>query len=292
VLRAKLFVVAGALLFSTGGAAIKLSSLTGWQVSCLRSGIAALVLLVLLPRFRSAWSWRSLVVAVPYATTFTLFTLANKLTTAANAIFLQDTAPLYIVLLGPILLREHVRRADLLFMLMLVIGLGLIVSAGIERSATASDPGLGNLLGAASGVSWALTVLGLRWLAVGARSRTEHPINAILAGCALASLVALPLALPLDDLGSLNWSIMAYLGMFQIALAYLLVTEGIQHVSALEASLLLLVEPVASPLWVWLFLAEAPGPLALIGGALVIVATVVYTARRERPLRDPSPAPT
>ena len=103
MLKARLNIVVGALLFSTGGVAIKTATLTGWQLSCFRSLVAGIAVLVLIPNARRGWSWRSLLVAVPYAATFTLFTLANKLTTAANAIFLQDTAPYYILLLGPLL---------------------------------------------------------------------------------------------------------------------------------------------------------------------------------------------
>ena len=97
MLRDRLNVVIGGVLFSTGGVAIKAAALTGWQLSCFRSFVAGVAVLLLVPNARHGWSWRSLVVAVPYAATFTLFTLANKLTTAANAIFLQDTAPFYVL---------------------------------------------------------------------------------------------------------------------------------------------------------------------------------------------------
>jgi len=280
--KAQFNVIAGALLFSTGGVAIKLSSLTGWQVSCLRSLIAGVVLLLVFPRFGAILSWRSLVVAIPYAATFTLYALANKLTTAANAIFLQDTAPLYILLLGPLLLGERIRSGDLGFIAALGAGLGLIFVSGIAPSATAADPTLGNILGACSGVTWALTVLGLRWLAVRSVSSPENPIAAVIAGCFLGSAAAAFFAFPLESPTLGNWLIVVYLGVFQIALAYVLVTDGIRHVPALEVSLLLLVEPVLTPVWAWLVLSEVPGPLALVGGAIVIAATVVYTRRRGR----------
>jgi len=279
--KAQLNVVAGALLFSTGGVAIKLSSLTGWQVSCLRSLIAGVALLLVFRRFRAVWTWRTLIVAVPYAATFTLYALANKLTTAANAIFLQDTAPLYILILGPVLLHERVRVTDLGFLAALGAGLALIFVSGVAPSATATDPSLGNVLGACSGVTWALTLLGLRWLAVRANTGPETPIAAVIAGCFLASAAAAGFALPIESASIDNWLIVLYLGVFQIALAYLLVTKGIRHVSALEASLLLLIEPVFSPVWAWMVLNEIPGPLALVGGAVVIIATVLYTRRRS-----------
>lgn len=280
MLRAKLYVVAGALLFSTGGVAIKLSTLTGWQVSCLRSAVAALVLGIVLLSSDARWTWRAWVVAIPYAATFTLYTLANKATTAAHSIFLQDTAPLYILLLGPLLLRERACGRDLGFMLALGLGLGLIFAAGGERSATAPNPGLGNMLGVCSGVSWALTLMGLRWLAIRSKTTAEHPLTAIVSGCLLAAVVGAVFAFPLGGVRFVDWSIIGYLGVFQIALAYLFVTSGIRQLTALGASLLLLVEPVLTPVWAWLLLAEAPPALALGGGAIVIAATVGYSMSR------------
>ncbi len=279
--KAQLNVVAGALLFSTGGVAIKLSSLTGWQVSCLRSLVAGVVLLLVFPRLGKVWTWRTLVVAIPYAATFTLFALANKLTTAANAIFLQDTAPLYILVLGPLLLHERIRASDLVFLAALGAGLVLIFVSGVTPSITATDPSLGNILGACSGLTWALTVLGLRWLAVRSARSRETPIAAVIAGCFLASAAAAGFAFPIERVSLTDGLTVLYLGVFQIALAYLLVTEGIRHVSALEASLLLLIEPVLSPVWAWLILDEIPGVLALAGGAVVIIATVKYTLMRS-----------
>jgi drug/metabolite transporter (DMT)-like permease len=279
--KAQLNVVAGALLFSTGGVAIKLSSLTGWQVSCLRSLVAGLVLLLVFRHIRMVWSWRTLVVAVPYAATFTLFALANKLTTAANAIFLQDTAPLYILALGPWLLHERIRATDLGFLVALGAGLGLIFVSGVTPGVTATDPSLGNVLGACSGLTWALTVMGLRWLAVRPDSNPETPIAAVIAGCFLASVAAAGYAFPIESISPSNGLIVLYLGIFQIALAYLLVTEGIRHVPALEVSLLLLIEPVLSPVWAWIILDEKPGSLALVGGAVVLIATVMYARGRS-----------
>lgn len=286
LLKAKLFVIAGAFLFSTGGVAIKLATLTGWQISCLRSLVAGLTLLLVLPWLRTTWTWRSLVVAIPYAATFTLFTLSTKLTTAANAIFLQDTAPLYILLLGPLLLRERIRSADLAFMAALVIGLGFIFTAHTEPSRNAADPQLGNLLAACSGFSWALSVLGLRWLAVRSAGQPEKAISAVMVGCLFASLFGALFAFPFEELTVGNWLIIIYLGAVQIALAYLLITAGIRHISALEASLLLLVEPVLAPLWVWLFIAESPGWMALLGGALIVMATIAYTRRSQDGVAD------
>ena len=281
LLRARFNLIVGALLFSTGGVAIKAATLTGWQVSCFRSLLAGLAMLLLLPRARRGWSWRSLVVAIPFAATFTLFTLANKLTTAANAMFLQETAPLYILLLGPLLLGERIHRRDLAFMAALVVGLALIVGSTSGPLASATNPALGNLLGACTGVSWALTLTGLRWLASRSRSHEDQPEAAVVAGCFLAAAVAAFFVIPLDQATTFDWLIVVYLGVFQIGLAYDFVTRGMRTLPALESSLLLLVQPVFAPVWAWLVLAENPGGLAILGGAVVILATATYALRRE-----------
>ncbi|MEM6732971.1 MAG: EamA family transporter, partial [Myxococcota bacterium] len=122
-LRSRLDIALAAVLFSTGGAAIKLSTLSGWQVAGARSLIAALVLSLLAPRALTGWSWRILVVAGFHASTLTVFTLATKLTTAANAIFLQSTAPLYVVGLAPLMLKERFRGSDVAVAGAFLIGL-------------------------------------------------------------------------------------------------------------------------------------------------------------------------
>src|SRR6185369_2764791 len=124
-LAPRLEVLATAALFSTGGAAIKAVHLTGFQVASVRSGIAAVTLLLLLPAARRRPTGKALAVSVAYALTMVLFVLANKLTTSASAIFLQDASPLYILLLGPWLLQEPIRRRDLGFMVALGAGLSL-----------------------------------------------------------------------------------------------------------------------------------------------------------------------
>ncbi len=260
--------------------AIKAATLTGWQVSCFRSLLGGLVILLLIPRARQGWTWRSLAVAVPFATTFTLFTLANKLTTAANAMFLQETAPFYVLLLGPLLLGERIVRRDLAFMAALVAGLVLILGFGGEPLDTAPNPRLGNLLGALTGVAWALTLTGLRWLASRSGSGRDQPETAVVAGCFLAAAAAGIFTFPLGDTSSLDWLVIAYMGVFQIGLAYFFVTQSMRRLPVIETSLLLLVEPAFAPVWAWLLLAENPGDLAILGGAVIVLAIGVRSLRR------------
>ncbi|MGB7761130.1 MAG: EamA family transporter, partial [Bryobacteraceae bacterium] len=163
-IRNRLLLVAAAILFSTGGAAIKAATLTGWQVACFRSGVAAVVLLAVLPQARRGWNLRIAPVAAAYAATLIAFVMANRLTTSANAIFLQSTAPLYLLLLGPLLLQEPIRRAGLFYMLAVAAGLALFFAGSQPALATAPDPPRGNLVALFSGLAYALMLAGLRWL--------------------------------------------------------------------------------------------------------------------------------
>jgi drug/metabolite transporter, DME family len=276
-LSARLRLVGAAILFSTGGAAIKAAAFSGWQIASFRSGVAAVAILLMTPAARRGFTPRALLVGVAYASCLTLFVLANRLTTAANTIFLQSTAPLYLLILGPWLLREPIGRRDAVYMAMVGLGLALFF-VGVDRPAvTAPDPVRGNLLAVASGLTWALTMCGLRWLGTGEGSRGS-PVAAVVAGNFTAFVVALPLALPLAPHPVTDWGVIIYLGVFQIALAYVFVTTAIRAIPALEASLILLIEPVLNPVWAWVFQGERPGAWALLGGGIILAATAIKGA--------------
>jgi drug/metabolite transporter, DME family len=281
--RNRLLLIGAAFLFSTGGAAIKAATLTGWQVASFRSGVAAAVLLAALPEARRGWSWRLAPVGAAYAATLVLFVLATRLTTSANAIFLQSTSPLYLLLLGPWLLREPVRRGDLLYVVAVAAGMALLFRGTEQPLGTAPDPHTGNLLGLASGLTWALTVAGLRWL--GREGAGNAALAPVAAGNILAFFIALPMALPLARISKADVAVILYLGIIQIGLAYVLVTRAIRHVPAFEATTVLLLEPVMNPIWTWLVQAERPGAWALAGGAVILSATLINTWRHARQLR-------
>lgn len=279
----RLCLLGAALLFSTGGAAIKATALSGWQVASFRSVLAAVFLWLALTGARRFWSPRSLAVGTLYAATLILFVLANKLTTAANTIFLQSTAPMYLLVLGPWLLKEPVRRTDATFMLVMGVGMVLFF-VGIEApTAIATAPRRGNLLGALAGLTWALTILGLRCLGRSGQER-EAAAQAVVAGNLTAAVVCAPLAFPVVSTAWLDWTLIGYLGIFQIGVAYILMTRGMRGVSALEASLLLLLEPVTSAVWAWLFHGEQPGSWSLAGCALILVSALLRVVLTPRGL--------
>jgi len=275
----RLQILGAAVLFSTGGAVIKAISLTAWQVASFRSGVAALALLAVLPRSRRFWQPRRLLVGIAYAATMLLYVAGNKLTTAANTIFLQSTAPIYLLLLGPWLLREPVRRSDWAFTASLAAGMALFFLGSEPAQATAPRPLLGNLMGAGAGVSWALTIAGLRWLGRHDERGPDSAAAAVVAGNLIACLCCLAPALPVTASRVGDWALLGYLGVFQIGLAYILMTRGVRHVGALEASLLILLEPVLNAVWAWLAHGERPGPWSLAGCTVILLSTLLFTVR-------------
>lgn len=276
--KAVLQVVGAALLFSTGGAAIKTAAFSAMQVASFRSGIAAAVLLLWF-RGRARWSRPVAAVGVVYAATLVLFVSATKLTTAASAIFLQSTAPLYVALLSPLLLGERFRSRDAGFLAAAGAGLALCMAVGVEASVTAPDPPTGNLLGAICGLAWALTLIGLRWAE---RAQGGTALSGVLAGNLLAFAIGLPTLWPLPAAPAVDWATLGYLGVFQIGVAYILLTGAVGELPALPVSLLLLIEPVLNPLWAWLIRDEAPGAWALVGGAIIVLATAAHAVSAAR----------
>jgi drug/metabolite transporter (DMT)-like permease len=288
----RLMVLGAAALFSTGGAAIKGCELGSWQVAGLRAAVAFVFLLIALPGARTRWTWRTWAVGFAYAATLVLFVQSNKTTTAANAIFLQSTAPLYLLLLAPLVLGEMIRLRQLMMMAVIALGMLLLLGGGAEPQVTAPAPVLGNLLGAASGISWALTILGLRWISLRPGSG-DSGATAVVAGNALAFAASAPFMFPLGSPRPIDWLLVGFLGVFQVGLAYILLTAGVRTVPALEASLLILLEPVLNPVWAWLVHGEHASAGALAGGSIILCATLANTVlaarrRRRSPVEGPS----
>lgn len=271
-MQSRWLVLAAALLFSTGGAAIKSTTLTAWQTAGLRSAVAAIALSALLPQARRLRDGRAWLVGIAYALTLVFFVQANKLTTSANAIFLQSTAPAYLLILGPLLLHEKPRKRDLIVAAALACGMALFLTGSELKASTAPDPRAGNLWAAASGLTYAFALAGLRWQAHYS-GHSDAALSTITAGNILAALFCLPWALPVQNTQPIDWAVVGYLGVFQIGVAYWCLTRGMREVPAFEASILLLAEPVLNPVWTWLLLGERPSEQAIAGGAVILAAT-------------------
>lgn len=264
--RAALLLALTAVLWSSGGLAIKLVDLHPMALTGVRSALSALTLAVLFRgRLGISCSAAGLGGAVGYAGLLVTNVVATKLTTAANAILLAYTAPVYVALLAPLLLGERTRRGDWLFV---AATLGGMVLFFLDRL---SAQGLwGNLVAVGTGLSYAAFTLCMR------AQKDASPVGSVVLGHALTALVGLPFlvqGLP----GAAGWAGLAYLGIMQQGVSLALYVWAIRRLGALEAILIMTLEPILNPVWVALGYGELPGPFALAGG-LVVVAAVTLRA--------------
>ena len=270
-----LLVLAAALLWSTGGVFIKKTTLSADELSFGRSLLAAATVALFTRRDGFGINRVTGLAAVLYAILLFLFVLANKLTTAANAIFLQYTAPVYILLFGPLLYRgEKLRARDVAVVAVCMAGMSLFF-VGELRPRDVS----GNLAALASGLCFAFFMLLLRHPRAGEVNRA----SSVLYGNLLLALVTAPAFFRGTNGGVLapaDAAIVLYLGIVQIGLAYTLFTQGIARgVRPLDAGIVGYIEPVLNPIWVFLFVGERPSQWALVGGAIILAAVAVHTLR-------------
>jgi len=263
---------AAALCWSLGGLLIKSVAWPPLAVAGGRGFIAAAFLAVFAPRFRFTWSAAQIGGAVAYAATTILFVTATKLTTAANAILLQYTAPVWIALFGAWFLGERATRADWLTIAIVFCGMGLFFCDDLRLAGLA-----GNLIALASGVAFASMTLLLR------KQKDTSAEESIFLGNLLAGVVGLPFMFSAQTFPSVRgWIALALLGVVQLGVSYLLYARAIRHITALEAVLIPVIEPILNPIWVLLALGERPGPLSLLGGVVVLAAVTVRTVHSLR----------
>ncbi|HVF51014.1 MAG TPA: EamA family transporter [Pyrinomonadaceae bacterium] len=270
------FILIAALLWSTGGLFIKSVSLSAYELSFGRSLLAALTVAYFTRREGFRLNLVTAIAAVLYAALLLLFVVANKLTTAANAIFLQYTAPVYILLFEPLFYREKFRARDFYMVAVCVAGMSLFFVGELRP-----DDLSGNLTALASGLCFAFFTLLLRH----PRTREGNRAASVIYGNLLLALVCAPaffggvgLKLTLSD----GLSIF-YLGVVQIGIAYTFFTLGIARgVRSLDAGVVGYVEPVLNPVWVFIFLGERPTRWAISGGAIIVAAVVTHLTLRAR----------
>ena len=278
--RAILFLILAAILWSTAGVLVKALD---WQPLSILAGrgiFTSILFIIYMRRLpKKVTRWTLLAAGGSIATQF-LFVTSTKLTTAANSIFLQYTAPIYVVLLAYWLLREKPSRTD--WIAMVTIFLGLILFFGDQLSPNGF---YGNILAVLSGVTSAIMMVSFR------AQKDATPEDSIL----IASLVIATFGFPsiLKETQTVtNWLSIAYLGIFQIGLAFIFFTRGIKHIPALEANLIGTLEPILNPVWVFLLLGEKMGRSALLGGLVVLVGVIVSavgSAQTDKE-QDSSPA--
>jgi drug/metabolite transporter (DMT)-like permease len=253
--------VACAFLWSVAGLFIKILDWNPFLIAGMRSLIAFFFLLALVRTLRLTWSWPLLGAALANAATMLLFVAANKTTTAANAILLQYIAPVFTAILSVLILKEHIRREQLLALVLTPVGMILLF---MDRLSTGQL--LGNILAVISAFTFALMFLFTRM------QKEGNPLQSLMASHAVTAVIALTVAafLPLPHITGGAVASICVLGVLQIGLAAVFFAYGIKRVSAVTANLIALIEPVFNPVWVFLVLGESPTAKAVLGGAVII----------------------
>ena len=276
-----LLVVAAALLWSTGGLFIKWTELSAFELSFGRSLLAALTVALFTRREGFGINRLTVLTSLLYAALLLLFVIATKLTTAANAIFLQYTAPIYVLLLEPLFYKEKFRTTDLVTVMACIAGMSLFFVGKLRPQDVE-----GNIVALASGLCFAFYVLLIRH----PQSQRVNRASSVIYGNLLLVLITAPAGL--GALGKITWQdalSVSYLGVIQIGVAYTFFTLGMARgVRSLEAGIVGYIEPVLNPVWVFLFLGERPSQWAIAGGAIIITAVIMHTIlgarRRQRAL--------
>ena len=280
--KGTLFIIAAALLWSSGGIGIKAVADPPLKVAFYRSLFAAFGLILLLGR--RTWGtrrWKSTtafaIAIVSYAACLTTFVVATKWTTAANAIFLQYAGAIWVLVLSPIVLHEPMRGRDIGAIAAALGGMALFFVGRFETRGMA-----GNAMALLSSVFFAALILALR-------REHEAAESSVTWGNIFTAAVLLPFVAKDLHLTTKSFLVLAALGLFQIALAYVFFVRGLKYVTATQASLTGMLEPVANPIWVLLFLGERPSPYAVIGGIVVLAAIAWHTLAGEPATDMPAP---
>ncbi|MBP6506475.1 MAG: DMT family transporter [Opitutaceae bacterium] len=253
-----------ALFWSLGGLLIKSADWPPLAVAGGRGLVAAVFLALTNRPLRFTFSPVQLLAALAYAGCTVLFVVATKLTTAANAILLQYTAPVWIALFGAWFLHERASRTDWLTIFVVLGGMGLFFADGLELASV-----LGNVTGVLSGVCFAAMTIALR------RQKDGSPVESIILGNVIAFLIGLPFMIGAPAPSPTGIAAIIALGVVQLGFSYWLYARAIRHVTALEAVIIPVVEPILNPVWVFLASAEKPSPWALLGGVIVLTAVTL-----------------
>lgn len=258
--KAILYLIITAILWSLGGLLIKSVHSNPLAIAGVRSGISALLILIVMGKPKLNWSFAQIGAALAYSTTVLLFVCANKNTTAANAILIQYTAPVYVALLGAWLLKERVRLLDGITIFVVLGGMALFFIDHISTKGV-----FGNILAAVSGLAFGVFTVFMRM------QKEGSPLESVLLGNILTAFIGIPFIFQsMPD--AKGWSYLAIMGVVQLGLPYILYSKAIKNVTALEASLIPVIEPILNPIWVFLLLGETPGKWAFAGGFIVLVS--------------------
>lgn len=258
-----------ALLWSSSGFFIKYLTLNAFQISFYRSSIAALTIYIT-GRIRNQnlkfdFSLVTMLAAVSYAGILLFFVMATKMTTAANAIFLQFTAPIYLLVLEPLVLKTKFESRNLITILFVCAGMVLFFFGRLEIGNI-----YGNIIAIISGICFALFTLFLKWKRQ--KQSSESTLISVILGNMIVAFIALIVSYPELQVSSSQAGILLYMGVIQIGISYMIFNEGIKYVSATESMIIASVEAIFNPIWVFIGIGEVPSVYSIIGGIIIMGA--------------------
>lgn len=288
--KAIVYLLITVFLWSTSGVLVKL--LPSWNplaLNAVRSIIAAGLIWLYVRKPHFTWSFTQVGAAVAYVAANTCFIAATQLTTAANAIFLQYSAPLWVAIFGAWYLHERPKPADWVAMAAIFVGMLLFFGDNLSLNGY-----VGNLLAILGGISFAWMILLMR------KQKDGSPVESVLLGNLLAFLIGLPFLVgPWAEMPAFSvqdWAILIFLGIFQLGIPFILYARAIQALTAVEAVLIQTLEPILNPIWVYLGIGETPGRFALLGAAIVLAAVtiraVISSRQEDATVALPTTAPT
>ena len=270
--QAVVALVISILFLSTSGLLIKLSSWDALALNGARSLLAAAVIWIYLRRPNFTWSRAQVGGALAYTVMLITFVQATRWTTAANAIFLQFTAPLWVALFGIWLLGERPQRSD--WMAMAAIAFGMLLFFAEELAVTGI---WGNVLAIFSGMLMALMLISLR------KQKDGSPAETVLLGNLIAGIIGLPFIIFGDQpLNVAEISIILFMGILQLGVPFIVVSLAVKELRALEMILIQTLEPILKPIWVFIFIGERPSPMSLVGAAIVTTAVTLHAIASTR----------
>ena len=278
-----IFLILAPIFWSTSSLLIKTVTWNSWAIAGWRSLISGFFLWFcfrwIYPRkFKFDWSWRNLLVAVFYSAFGTLFFVSVKLTTAANAILMQYTSPIYVAILAPLVLREKTPKGDWGFVAVMVVGMSMFFLNDLKVDGERNDL-LGLLAGVGVGFCWAMVIMLLK-----KQGADGMPLSGLVLGTFMTAIYCSPAMLSVDFLDLSQMGYVAALATVSLGLGYIFYLLAINRVTALEAALIPAVEPLLNPSWTFVFLGEVPGRWTVIGGTLVLATVLVravLAARQE-----------
>lgn len=276
--KAVLMMVAAAFLWSLGGLFIKLVNWNPIVIAGMRSGIAGLVMLAFAGKLPKKFSIDIWLGGICYALLALSFIVANKMTTSTNAILLQFTSPIWLAIFSIVILKERLRKRDLIVIISVMLGMVLFFLGNLSFGSL-----IGNLIAIVAGILQALMILIMK------KDKANNPLHMTLSGSLILFLVGLPFCFiyPME-ISTQNIMSILILGIFQLGLGYVFYTKSIHHVSHIEAVIIPVIEPLVNPVWVFLVIGERPSIFALIGGTIVVTNIIISQIIDARQIQEKS----